>query len=77
MKLILFTFILTILILEYAVVYKKMFPGTIVVVVDGPVCGLYRSLSFWWWKVQSPSGKIGWVVEGFDTIDPSFILPAN
>jgi hypothetical protein len=62
---------------ETAVWYEKMSPGTLVVVVDGPICSPYRSVYFWWWKVQSPSGKIGWVVEGADATDPSFILPAN
>ena len=62
---------------EIAVVYEKMYPGTIVTVVEGPICGLYREVYFWWWRVQAPSGKVGWVVEGSDVTDLIFIQPAN
>ncbi len=60
---------------EGAIVFEKMPPGTIVTVLEGPVCGLYRSVYFWWWKVQAPSGKVGWVVEGSDPEDLIFIQP--
>ena len=62
---------------EGAGILERLYPGTKVTVVDGPLCGRYRSVYFWWWKVQSPSGKIGWVVEGSDVTDISFIQPAN
>ncbi len=55
---------------------EEMPPSTIVTVLEGPVCGVYRSVNFWWWKVQSPSGKVGWIVEGYDVEDPIFIQPA-
>jgi len=61
---------------ENAGVLERINPSTIVTVIGEPTCKLYRSVYFWWWKVQSPSGKVGWVVEGSDAIDPIFILPA-
>ena len=62
---------------EGVTVFERMPPGTIVTVTDGPICGLYRSVYFWWWKVRSPSGKTGWVVEGSDATDPIFIQPTQ
>ena len=56
---------------------EKLSPGTFLVVIEGPVCGAYYDEYFWWWKVRSPSGKVGWVVEGSDTKDPVFILPSS
>jgi len=52
------------------------------VVVDAdtdPKCRYYRagSVFLWWWKVRSPQGNQGWVVEGFDSRDPIFIQPAQ
>jgi hypothetical protein len=56
---------------------EAMQPGTIVDVLEGPLCNYYSSESvfFWWWKVRSPSGNQGWVVEGRDSSDPVFIQP--
>jgi len=62
---------------EQALTLERMYPGTIVIVLDGPTCRLYRSVYFWWWKVQSPAGRIGWVVEGSDLTDLIFIQPAQ
>ena len=56
---------------------ESMPPGTIVFVLDGPECKYYRPENkfFWWWFVESPLGNQGWIVEGSDSIDPTFILP--
>jgi hypothetical protein len=56
---------------------EGMPPGSRVVVVDGPECKYYRagSVFLWWWKVQSPQGNQGWIVEGYDSTDPVFIQP--
>ena len=62
---------------EGASVLERMPPGTVVTVLDGPTCGTYRSVNFWWWKVRAPSGKTGWVVEGSDVTDLIFIQPAQ
>jgi hypothetical protein len=60
-----------------ATVLEKLHPDTIVRVVDGPTCNSFETGYFWWWKVQAPSGRIGWVVEGSDPADPVFIQPAR
>jgi len=62
---------------EGVTVLERMPPGTIVTVTDGPFCGLYRSVYFWWWKVRSPSGNTGWIVEGSDVTDQIFIQPTQ
>ena len=62
---------------EGSAVVEKMPPNTIVKVFDGPICGPYRSVYFWWWKVQAESGNIGWVVEGSEIDDRIFIRPAQ
>lgn len=62
---------------ENTTVLERMAPGTVVTVIDGPLCGPYRSVYFWWWKVLAPSGKTGWVVEGSDVTDLIFIQPAE
>jgi hypothetical protein len=58
-------------------VVEQMPPGTVVAVIDGPTCAVYRSTYFWWWKVQTTSGNVGWVVEGTDPLDPVFIEPID
>jgi len=58
-------------------VIENMRPGTMVSVFDGPQCKYYSrtGVFYWWWRVESQSGKQGWVVEGADTVDPIFIQP--
>lgn len=51
----------------------RLEPGTRVTIVDGPVCAQDWS----WWKVRTDAGKIGWVAEGGDEVDPYFICPAD
>ncbi|MDX1377307.1 MAG: TIR domain-containing protein [Anaerolineales bacterium] len=63
---------------DYTVI-ERMDPGTVVYVLEGPECNYYRSenIFYWWWKVQSPTGNQGWVVEGSDAVDPVFLKPAQ
>jgi hypothetical protein len=58
---------------------EELSPGTLVTVIGGPECKYYRAQSvfFWWWKVQSPTGKEGWIVEGSDSKDAVFIQPVQ
>lgn len=60
------------------VALEGMPPGSLVEVVDGPECKYYRASSvfLWWWKIRSPQGNQGWIVEGYDSTDPIFIQPA-
>jgi len=50
--------------------------GTVVTVIDGPICEIYRSAYAWWWEVGAPE-QTGWVVEGQDSTDKIYILPIN
>jgi hypothetical protein len=63
---------------DYTVI-ERMTPSTIINVLEGPECKYYRpeNVFFWWWKLQSPSGNQGWVVEGSDSIDTIFLKPAQ
>ena len=50
---------------------KKVGPGTVVWVLDGPKC-----LDNWsWWKVELPDNTVGWMAEGGDNIDSYFLCP--
>jgi len=51
----------------------RLEPGAYVTVVDGPAYADGWS----WWKVRTDSGKVGWVAEGGDNVDPYFICPAR
>lgn len=55
---------------------EKLPPQTKIFTLEEPVCADYKGTFFWWWKVQSPSGKIGWIPEGYDTRDLIFVRPA-
>lgn len=46
-------------------------PGSTLDVLSGPVC----ANSWSWWEVQDQSGKIGWMSEGGDSVDPYFLCP--
>lgn len=51
----------------------RIYPGTNLVILDGPVCsGVYS-----WWKIRTESGTTGWVAEGGDSIDPYYICPTR
>lgn len=46
-------------------------PGTVVTVIDGPIC-----VDNWsWWKIRTASGSTGWMSEGGDNTDPYFLCP--
>jgi hypothetical protein len=61
--------------IDPAYIFTLLQPKTEVTVLDGPICGEYKSVYFWWWKVRAPIGAEGWVVEGSDSTDPVFIQP--
>ncbi len=48
---------------EYPVFHVN-FPGTMVQIIDGPVCQPYGSAAYLWWKVQETGGATGWSAEG-------------
>lgn len=50
---------------------KKVYPGTVVTVIDGPRC----SDNWSWWKVKLSGGTTGWMAEGGDKVDPYFLCP--
>ncbi|RPH55633.1 MAG: CHAT domain-containing protein, partial [Chloroflexi bacterium] len=62
---------------ESEYLFDRLLPGTDVPVLDGPVCAKYNDTFYWWWKVRSPAGVEGWVVEGSDDTDPAFIKPVQ
>jgi LysM repeat protein len=51
----------------------RLWPGTYVLVIDGPACANASS----WWRVRTDSGTVGWVAEGSDAIDPYFLCPVR
>jgi hypothetical protein len=60
-----------------ASIMEQMPRGTIVSVIGGPLCNAYASGYFWWWNVRAPSGKVGWIVEGYDSGNPVYVQPVN
>lgn len=52
-------------------IIRRAPPGTVVWVLEGASCANNWS----WWKVQLPSGIIGWMSEGGDSKDPYFLCP--
>lgn len=46
-------------------------PGSTLEVLSGPVC----ANSWSWWEVRDENGKIGWMSEGGDNVDPYFLCP--
>jgi hypothetical protein len=51
----------------------RLVPGADITVIGGPKCD--KQKSWWYWKVRTESGYVGWVSEGGDTKDPYFICP--
>ncbi len=66
----------------------RMYPGTKLTIIGGPVCGRNHT----WWQVRVAKGsrvslddnifytkneEIGWVREGSDAVDPYYICPAK
>jgi len=58
---------------ESPMLKERLKPGDVVMVTEGPACANQR----WWWKVRTPTGQLGWVVESGDDIDPRFFLPTE
>jgi hypothetical protein len=48
-------------------------PGTLFTIINGPAC----ANNWFWWKIETDSGLVGWVAEGGDDVDPYFICPVN
>lgn len=53
------------------VVIKKVSPGTVVLIIDGPEC----ANSWSWWRVRLNDGTTGWMSEGGDREDPYYLCP--
>jgi serine/threonine-protein kinase len=53
----------------------RLVPGAELDVIGKPVCDEVKS--WWYWKVKTESGYIGWIAEGGDKIDPYFVCPTR
>lgn len=49
----------------------RIYPGTVMTIVKGPVCADDWS----WWRIKTDDGIVGWVSEGGDNVDSYFICP--
>ena len=54
-------------------VLERLAPDTLLDVTGNSIC----VQSELWWPVRTSWGTTGWVVEGTDSVDPHFILPAG
>lgn len=59
--------------LYFSDIVAKIETGTHLKIIDGPEC----NNGFYWWKVETETGIVGWVAEGGDNVDPYFICPAR
>jgi hypothetical protein len=50
--------------------------GTMVEIVDGPICQLQGNLAYLWWKIRLADGKEGWSAETPLTETAYFLEPA-
>jgi uncharacterized protein YgiM (DUF1202 family) len=57
---------------KYAILscYK---PGYVFMVVGGPIC----EDNTYWWQVATRKGFSGWMMEGWDAIDPYYLCPSE
>jgi hypothetical protein len=49
--------------------------GTVLTVLEGPVCVPYQGSAYLWWQVETPGGRTGWSAENYLNGLGYYLLP--